>query len=107
VYKRIFVSGKKKKNSPAPATSRRRIAESQYVDAPQAKKLKITRRFVAAGGIVLGLRWQKRSTVPRKSWRLLTSLSSMSPPSIVAFREERISRAKLCTEQAGQSGAAA
>src|SRR6266403_191036 len=52
--------------------------------------LTTTRRFVAAGGIVLGLRC-KTQHVPRKSWRRSRPLVFVSS-SIVAFGERRISR---------------
>src|SRR6266850_4711064 len=73
--------------------------ESQYVDAPQRKYAQITRRFVAAGGIVLGLRC-KTQHVPRKSWRRSRPLVFVSA-SIVAFRERRISRRSFAQSEQG------
>src|SRR5712672_1374451 len=80
------------------AAGRNKI-ESQYVDAPQRKYAQITRRFVAAGGIVLGLRC-KTQHVPRKSWRRSRPLVSVSA-SIVAFRERRISRRSFAQSEQG------
>jgi hypothetical protein len=83
------------------AAGRNKI-ESQYVDAPQRKNAQTTRRFVAAGGIVLGLRC-KTQHVPRKSWRRSRPLVSVSA-SIVAFRERRISwRSFAQSEQGSQA----
>src|SRR6266404_2003197 len=57
------------------------------------KRLTTARRFVAVGGVVLGLRC-KTQHVPRKSWRRSRPLVSVSA-SIVSFKERRISRRGL------------